>query len=140
MDLDTAVSWAADRRAGVLITLRADGRAQSSDVTFVDDEGDLLISTTDRRAKTTNIRRDPRVVIHTTEPLSWSYVSIDASAELSPVARAVDDEVCDRLVAYYEAVTGSPHPDWQDYREAMVEEARLLIRVTPRSAVGRITG
>lgn len=120
------------------MTLRSDGRPQSSDVGYLRDGSSLLISVTHDRAKTANMRRDPRVVLHVTDPAAWSYVSLDGTVELSPVAAAVDDETNDRLVAYYEAMTRAPHPDWDEYRRAMVEEGRLLVRFTPTSAVGQV--
>jgi PPOX class probable F420-dependent enzyme len=140
MDLTSALAWAATRRNGVLITLRADGRPQSSDVTYLVDGPTMLVSVTDGRAKTRNMRRDARVVMHVTDPSQWAYVSFDATVELSPVAAAADDETTDRLVAYYEAVTGGPHPNWDEYRAAMVSDGRLLAQVTPTSAVGQLPG
>ena len=138
MDLDTALTWAAGRRSGVLITIRRDGRPQSSDISYLVDGGDFVISITDGRAKTANMRRDPRVVLHLTDPGSWSYASFDGTAALSPVAAAIDDEVNDRLVDYYRTVAGAEHPDWAEYRQAMVDERRLLVRFTPTSVVGQI--
>lgn len=138
MDIDAALQWAAQRKHGVLITIRADGRPQSSDVSYFVNDGSIMISVTDDRAKTKNLRRDPRAVFHITEPESWSYVSFDGEVELSPVAAAPDDETVDSLIEYYRAVAGQEHPDWDDYRRAMVTESRLLVRLSPKSAVGQI--
>ena len=138
MNVADALTWAADRNSGVLITLRADGRAQSSDVTYLVEDGGFTISMTDGRAKTRNMRRDDRVVLHVTAPDQWSYVSFDGTATLSAVTTSLDDETADRLVAYYEDVAGKPHPDWDEYRRAMIDEGRLIARVVPNSAVGQI--
>lgn len=138
MDTESALEWAAARRHGALITLRRDGRAQSSDVVYAVIDGTIRISLTDDRAKTRNMRRDPRVVFHITHPESWSYASIDATAELSPTADAPDDAVVDELMAIYRAVTGGEHDDWDDFRAAMVAERRLVARLTPGSITGQI--
>lgn len=138
MDIDAALQWASDRRHGVLITIRADGRPQSSDVSYFVNDGTIVISVTDGRAKTNNLRRDPRAVFHLTEPASWSYVSFDGVVELSPVAAEPGDATADDLVEYYRTVAGEEHPDWDEYRQAMVAEGRLLVRLTPTSAVGQI--
>ncbi|MEE8601555.1 PPOX class F420-dependent oxidoreductase [Euzebya tangerina] len=140
MDLQTAIAWAEDRKHAVLITLRQDGRAQSSDIYYVAQDGSMLISVTDSRAKTTNMRRDDRVVLHLTEPETWSYVSFDGTVELSPVTTDVGDDTNDRLVAYYRASAAKEHPNWDEYRQAMVDEGRLLVTFTPTSAVGQING
>ncbi|MCP4437219.1 MAG: PPOX class F420-dependent oxidoreductase [Actinomycetia bacterium] len=140
MELAEALEWAAGRGTGTLITLRSDGRAQSSDIAYVVDSDSMLISVTADRAKTANMRRDPRIVVHVSHPTSWSYVSFDALAELSPVAASTDDETVDRLVAYYETMRGEPHPDWDEYRQAMVDDKRLLVTVRPQSVVGMING
>lgn len=138
MNLDEAVAWAATRTDGVLITIRRDGRPQSSDITYAVDDGVFTISVTSDRAKTANMRRDPRVVVHVSERAAWSYVALDGTVELTPPASTPGDAVADALVAYYERVAGKPHPDWDEYRAAMVEEGRLLVTFTPTSAVGQI--
>ena len=140
MNIDSALQWASERQHGVLITIRGDGRPQSSDVSYHVDNGAIVVSVTDGRAKTNNLRRDPRAVFHITEPASWSYVSFDGTVQLSPVAAASDDAAVDDLVEYYRTVAGQEHPDWDEYRQAMVDEGRLLLRLTPTSAVGQIHG
>lgn len=139
MDIEKAVQWARARKHATLVTLRADGRAQTSDIVYAVDGDTLVISVTDGRAKTANIRRDPRVVLHVSEPSAWSYVSLDGVAELSAVTTEPGDATSDALCAYYEAVAGEPHDDWDAYRAAMVAEGRLVVRLTPTSAVGQLT-
>ncbi len=138
MDMTTAIQWATGRRNAVLITLRKDGRAQSSDIAYAVDGESFLISITDSRAKTTNMRRDPRVVLHITDPGSWSYLSFDGTVDLLQTTTAVDDATNDALVSYYEAVSGGAHPDWDEYRQAMVDEGRLIARFTPSTVVGQV--
>ena len=136
MDLDTALAWAADHKHCVLITIRADGRPQSSDVVYALSDGVFSISVTDDRAKTANMRRDPRVVLHLTDPASWSYLSFDGTVELTPVTTEPGDATSDALVALYEAVSGGPHDDWDEYRRTMVTDGRLVIRLHPTHAYG----
>jgi PPOX class probable F420-dependent enzyme len=138
IELGEALHWARSRQHAALITIRADGRPQSSDISYFADGDTLVISLTDDRAKTRNLRRDPRAVMHLSDRQSWSYLSFDGTVELSAVTTAIDDETNDRLVAYYEAVSGKPHPDWPEYRAAMVAERRLLATFTPTSVVGQI--
>ena len=138
MDLTTALDWARGRRNAVLITLRSDGRAQSSDIAYALDGDTFVISVTDDRAKTRNMRRDSRVLLHLTDPPSWSYLAFDGTADLSPVTTEPGDATSDALVEYFEAVSGGPHPDWDEYRRAMVDEGRLIVRLTPLSVVGQI--
>ena len=138
MDLTTALQWAGDRRHCVLITLRHDGRAQSSDVVYGLDGGTFSISVTDERAKTANMLRDPRVVLHITDPSSWSYLSFDGTVELTPVTTDPGDETSDQLVALYRSISGEEHDDWDEYRRAMVEQGRLVARFTPASVVGQV--
>lgn len=139
MDIVEALTWAGTHDKAVLITIRQDGRAQSSDVAYSLDGDTFVVSVTDDRAKTANMRRDPRVVLHVSDPPSWSYVSFDGVVELSEVTTEPGDATNDALCAYYEAVAGEPHPDWDEYRAAMVAEKRLLARLTPTSAVGQVS-
>jgi PPOX class probable F420-dependent enzyme len=138
MELVTALGWASLRKHAVLITIRSDGRPQSSDIAYGLQGESFLISLTATRAKTVNIRRDPRVVLHLSDPSRWTYLAFDGIVSLSAVATRVDDEVVDQLVAYYEQVAGTPHPNWDEYRQAMVDEQRLIATFTPTSVVGQI--
>lgn len=138
MDIEQATTWAAERMLGVLVTIRSDGRPQSSDIVYDLDGGSFVISVIEGRAKTANLRRDPRAVLHVSDAASWSYVSFDGSVELLPTAAHPDDATCDALVRYYERVSGGPHPDWEEYRRAMVDERRLVVRFTPKAATGML--
>lgn len=140
LDIDRALEWASNRKHAVLITLRRDGRAQSSDVVYVVDDGAIVVSLTATRAKTANMRRDPRVVVHITDPSAWSYVSFDGEADLGAVTTEPGDAASDDLVAVYRAIAGEDHPDWDEYRQAMVDEQRQVFRLRPTSAVGQING
>ncbi len=138
MELNQALAWAAERTDGILITIRRDGRPQSSDISYAFSEGVFSISLTSDRAKTANMRRDNRVVLHLTDRESWSYLSFDGTVELLEPAAAVDDATADALVSYYEQVAGEAHPDWDEYRAAMVADGRLLAFFTPKSVVGQL--
>ena len=140
MELSDAIDWATERRLGVLITIRADGRPQSSDIVYYVDSGTFSISVTAGRAKTANLRRDPRAVLHVSDEKAWSYVSLDGTVELTPATTSPDDATSDALVDYFERVAGSPHADWDEYRQAMIDEGRLIARFAPASAAGHIRG
>ena len=140
LSVDQATSWAAQRKHAVLITNRKDGRSQSSDVSYAVIDGAFVVSLTATRAKTANMRRDPRILLHVTDRASWSYVSFDGVAELGPVTVDPADAAGDALVEYYRLVAGEDHPDWDEYRQAMVDEQRQLLTLRPTSAVGQING
>ena len=134
MELDQALEFVAARHHGALITLKADGRPQSSNIAYdVGDDGVIRISVTDGRAKTANLRRDPRASLHVNRDDYYAYVVVEGRAEVTPVAASPDDATVDELVEYYRAVAGE-HPDWDDYRAAMVRDRRVVIRVTPDRA------
>jgi len=136
MDLTEALAFARERRQGVLVTIRANGRPQLSNILFVPGSGDtLLVSLTDDRAKTKNLRRDPRASLYVLGDNFFQYVVLEAAAELSPVAAAPDDDTVDALVAYYRAGQGE-HPDWDEYRAAMVADRRLVLTLRPERAYG----
>ncbi|HSK97885.1 MAG TPA: PPOX class F420-dependent oxidoreductase [Euzebyales bacterium] len=125
---DEARAFIAAHNRGVLVTLkRSDGRPQLSNVRYGVIDGHVRISVTDDRAKTANLRRDPRVSLHVTSDDFWTYVVAEGDAQLSPVARTPGDETCRRLLAYYEAAAGGPHPDPEEFFQAMVDEHRLEV-------------
>ncbi len=138
MDLDLALSFAAERSKASLITLRQDGRPQSSNVLYIVDGSVVSMSLTSERAKTRNLQRDPRACLHVNDDSFWQYVVLDGTVSLSPVAQTVDDPTVDELVAYYRRLSGE-HSDWADYRAAMVRERRLLARLEVSSAYGQVS-
>jgi uncharacterized protein len=113
---------------GVLATIKRDGRPQLSNVSYHFDPRKLTIevSITEPRAKTRNLRRDPRASIHVSSDDGWSYAVAEGDAVLSPPAAAPDDNTVEGLIALYRNIAGE-HPDWDDYRRAMVEERRVLM-------------
>lgn len=115
---------------GVLATIRRDGRPQLSTVNYAYDEAARLIrvSITDGRAKTANLRRDPRAALHVSSPDGWSYAVADGPVDLSGVATAPDDDAVAELIELYRAVAGE-HDDWDDYRRAMIADGRLVVRL-----------
>lgn len=138
MDLTKALSFARSHHQGILITLRSDGRPQSSNIAFgVGDDGTVRISVTDDRAKTRNLRRDPRVALHVNRADFYAYVVLEGDADLSPVAARPDDPTVDELVELYRSLQGE-HPDWKEFREAMVADRRLVVRLRPSRAFGML--
>lgn len=138
MELSEALDYLRPRHFGVLVTIKRDGRPQLSNVGFVvGDDGLVRVSVTDSRAKVANARRDSRVTLHATAPDFWSYVVLEGDAELSAVAASPDDAVVDELVAYYRVISGE-HPDWDEYRRAMVDDQRLVLRIKPTRAYGAL--
>jgi PPOX class probable F420-dependent enzyme len=129
----------AAQRQGVLVTLRKDGWPQLSNVNYGWDAGQqtIRISTTDDRAKTANMRRDPRVSFHVTSGDFWSYVVVDGQAALSEVAADPHDAAVEELVELYRSIQGE-HPDWDDYRAAMVRDRRLVVRIGAERAYGMV--
>jgi PPOX class probable F420-dependent enzyme len=127
---DTLKTLLAGRNGGVLVTLKRDGRPQLSNVTYTYDHTTALIrvSLTDDRAKTKNLRRDPRASLHATSADFWSWVVADGTAELTPVAAGPHDPTVEALIDLYRAINGE-HPDWDDYRAAMVRDQRLVLRL-----------
>ncbi len=158
MELSAGLEFAREHSQGVLVTRRADGRPQLSNILYhvsgshvsgshvsgSQRSGELdpvvRISITDTRAKTKNLRREPFASLYVPGESFWSYVVLDATAELSPVAAAADDSTVEELVQLYRAIRGEDHPDWSEYRETMVTERRLVARLHPTHAYGVTQG
>ena len=138
MELSDGLEYVRQRQQGVLVTLKRDGRPQLSNIVYlITDDGKIQISVTADRAKTNNLRRDGRASLHVTADDFWSYCVIDGDAELMPPAASPDDATADEMVEYYRAVQGE-HPNWDEYRQAMVDDGRLLVTITPTHAYGML--
>ncbi len=133
MTLDqNLLSLAASRDLGVLTTIKRDGRPQLSNINYhldVESRG-ARISLTDDRAKVKNLRRDARASLFVASADGWSYAVLEGEVALSAVAAAPDDAAADELVEVYRAIRGEDHPDWDEYRRAMVADHRLVGRLT----------
>ena len=138
MELADALTFVRARKNGVLTTIRANGRPQLSNILYVPGDDDVLrISITDGRAKTKNIRRDPRVSLYVPGDNFFQYVVLEANAELTPEAADPHDDTVEQLVAYYKAGNGE-HENWDDYRAAMVADGRLILSLYPEHAYGMV--
>jgi PPOX class probable F420-dependent enzyme len=134
---DALLALLSESRGGVLVTLKRDGRPQLSNVShaYDPDERIIRVSITDDRAKTRNLRRDPRASYHVTSPDRRAYTVVEGTADLSPVAADPHDGTVEELIRLYRAVIGE-HPDWDDYRAAMVRDRRLVLRLKVARAYG----
>jgi len=144
-DLEPAlVDLFGEHDRGVLVTLKRDGRPQLSNVRYAWDTdtdtdtspgtgtgtgtGTIRVSVTDGRAKVANLRRDPRASFHVTTSDGWSYAVAEGNARLGPVAAEPGDAAVGDLVDLYRVLQGE-HPDWDDYRAAMVRDRRLVLQL-----------
>ena len=138
---DKLLALIADNSLGVLATIKRDGRPQLSNVSYHFDSRAMSIdiSITEARAKTRNLRRDPRASLLVSSDDGWSYAVAEGDAELSAPAAAPNDETVDDLVNLYSRIAGE-HPDWDDYRRAMVADRRVLLRLRIRHLYGMPPG
>jgi PPOX class probable F420-dependent enzyme len=127
---DALTRLLADTHHGILVTLRPNGRPQLSNVSHTyDPEARLVrVSVTDTRVKVRNVRRDPRASFHVTSRDFWRWAVGDGIAELTPVATDPGDATVEELIEIYRAIAGE-HPDWDDFRRAMVADRRLVLRL-----------
>jgi PPOX class probable F420-dependent enzyme len=127
VDLEELLEFVRPRHNMVLLTRRTDGGPQASPVTGgVDDSGRIVISTYPERAKTTNARRRPEVsVLVLSDDFGGPWVQVDGTCEVLDVPEAVEP-----LVEYFRNISGE-HPDWDEYRRAMVDQGKSLLRITP---------
>jgi PPOX class probable F420-dependent enzyme len=136
VDIERATKFLAGHRRAVLATFRSDGRPQLSPVLAgVDDYGRILISTRETAAKTKNLARDPRASLCVmSDGFFGEWIQADGTAEIIHLPEALD-----LLVEYYRRTSGE-HPDWDDYRAAMVRDRRVIVRLTVERAGPDVSG
>jgi PPOX class probable F420-dependent enzyme len=132
IDLEQARHFLRVRHDGILTTIKRDGRPQLSNVLYFLDEGRIKISVTQTRAKTHNLRRDPRASLHVQGRDRYEYLVAEGTAEF-----VEGDGVAEALRHYYRKVRGE-HPDWAEYDAAMVTEQRLLLSISVDHAYGSL--
>lgn len=134
VSLDELLDFVRPRHHAILLTRRSDGGPQGSPLTCgVDDSGRIVVSTYPERAKTRNARRDPRVsLIVLSDDWNGPWVQIDGTAEVLDAPYSVEP-----LVEYYRNIAGE-HPDWDEYRAAMVEQERLVLTIDVERVYGAL--
>lgn len=135
MDENVARAYIKRNNRGVLTTLKRDGRPQISLITYLfDDDGLIKVSVTKDRVKTKNLMRDPRVSLACLDEHNWfSYVVVDGQASF------IDDErTIPQLRHVYRTVRGADHPNWDEFDQAMRDEGRVVLTITPEHMYGMI--
>jgi len=135
------LDFVAEHHWGVLTAVKPDGRPHLSNVGYAyDRDADLIrVSVTDSRAKTRYLRADPRVTLHVASKDFWTWVAVEGTADLTPVAADPHDATVDELITYYRGISGE-HENWDEYRAAMVADGRLVVRFRPGHAYGQFRG
>ena len=125
MNREEALAYIKRNKRGVLTTLKKDGRPQMSNIGyFLDDDGKIKISTTADRIKARNLQRDPRASLLALSDNWYEYMVAEGTAEVSPEGQLTE------LRHLYEGITGKPHPNWQEYDEAMIRDHRVIISIS----------
>jgi PPOX class probable F420-dependent enzyme len=128
--------WLTQHHQAVLITLRADGSAQSSNVLTAFDGDVFRVSVTAGRAKTRNLARDPRAIVHVLGGNFWEYASVVCSAHLGAVSRRAGDEAGEDLLRLFNDISKAPHPEPEEFFDVQVKEQRLLLSLSAQSISG----
>jgi uncharacterized protein len=124
MTREEAMRYIASNHRGVLATIKRDGRPQLSNIAYtLDDDGLIKISVTEDRAKTKNARRDPRVSMTVIGDNWYQYVVVEGTAGF------IDDDPYPALRHVYERIAGQPHPDWDEFDQAMKDERRIVMTI-----------
>ena len=136
MDTGRAADFLRAHHRAVLATSRSDGMPQLSPVTCtVDDDGRVLISTRETAVKTKNLRHRPQASLCVfTDTFFGEWVQVEGNAEVISLPDAME-----LLVEYYRRVSGE-HPDWEDYRAAMIRDQRVIVRITITRAGPDVSG
>jgi PPOX class probable F420-dependent enzyme len=128
--------WLTTHHQAVLITLRADGSAQSSNVLTAFNGDVFRVSVTAGRAKTRNLARDPRAIMHVLGGNFWGYASVVCSARLGTVSTRAGDQAGEDLLRLFNDVSEAPHPNPEEFFDVQVKEQRLLLSLSAESISG----
>ena len=127
----------AESRLGVLATIKSNGLPQLSPVTpyYDRDAGVIYVSMTEGRAKTANLRRDPRAALEVTSKDGWGWATAEGTVTLTGPGTDPHGPEVEALVTYYRLAAGE-HPDWDEYRSVMVSDRRVLMTMTVEHVYG----
>ncbi len=137
MKIHHAMAYVGRHHRGVLATVRSNGLPQMSNIVYSAIDGAIWVSVTDGRAKTANLRRDPRAVLHVTTDDFATYAVLECDAELTDVAVDPTDATIAELRRLYRNVSGE-HPDWDEFDRAMIADRRLVAKLFPVHSYGQL--
>ncbi len=125
MTPEEALAFVAGNHRAVMVTRRSDGGLQTSPLTVGVDDEKIVISSRETAYKVRNLRRDPSATLCVlNDGFYGDWIQVEGRAEIVSLPEAMEG-----LVDYYRRISGE-HPDWDDYREAMVRDKRVLLRVS----------
>ena len=136
IEQDSVRRFLAEHSKGVLTTLKRDGRPQMSNIVYGFFDERVHVSVSENLAKTRNATRDPRVSLHVTNDNFGRYLVVEGVADVSSLTVAPDDETAELLVRTYRSIAGE-HPDWDEYRDAMIQQRRVVISFGADHAYGQ---
>lgn len=128
--------WLSSHHRAVFVTVGADGRPQTSNIVYSYQDGVARVSVTDTRAKTRNLRRNNNAVLHVLGDDFGSFVSASVTSDVGRISVSPRDPVGRDLADIYSHITGHPHPNWDEFYDAMVDERRLVLSLH----IERVTG
>jgi PPOX class probable F420-dependent enzyme len=137
MKVHHAMEFVGRHHKGVLATVRSNGLPQMSNIVFSAIDGAVWVSVTEGRAKTANLRREPRAVLHVTTTEFTEYAVMECDAELTDVALDPTDATIAALRRLYRNISGE-HPDWDEFDRAMIEDRRLVVKLYPVHCYGQL--
>jgi PPOX class probable F420-dependent enzyme len=125
MEFDAAREFMREHHRAVLATRRGDGIQQSPVLVHVDGEGRAIISSRETAYKVMNLRRDPWAQLCVfTDRFFGEWIYVEGEAEVLSLPEAMDP-----LIDYYKRFPDE-NPDWDEYRERMRRQKRVLIRIS----------
>jgi PPOX class probable F420-dependent enzyme len=137
MDISDAAPFLTDHQRAVIITMSEGEMPHASNVIYSYDGVTFRVSVTDGRIKTANLRRRPLAVVHVSSDDFWRWVAAECEVEMSPTSTEPGDETGQELLALYEQAS-DPHPHPEEFLQAMVDDRRLVLRLTPTRVYGQL--
>ncbi|MGF1595360.1 MAG: TIGR03618 family F420-dependent PPOX class oxidoreductase [Acidimicrobiales bacterium] len=135
MDADAALEYVRHNSRAVILTTRANGAPAMAPVTVAVVDDRVVMSTRETAYKVGHLRRDPHTSL-CVFPDKWlgRWVQLNCRATVTSLPEALDT-----LVEYYRTLRGE-HPDWDEYRQAMVDDHRCIVTFEILSAGPDVAG
>ena len=133
---ESVKKFVSENHRAVLTTFRRNGAAQMSIVTTGAYSDGAAFTTTEDRAKLSNLKRDPRCSLLVSHESWWGYVVLEGRARVMSPDNTGAEELRQALRDVYRAASGEEHSDWNEYDRAMVDDRRAAVVVVPEHVYG----
>ena len=137
MNYEDALPFLRNNHKGVVSTTRPDGSTHSSIVVCgIYEERPTFVSVYPKSQKIVNLRKNPNCTLVSVTGDWRNYVVIEGAVSMMDYNSTDKELMRTKLREAYISCSDVPHPDWEEYDEAMIRQEGVIVSIKPNRVYG----